>query len=116
MAVGFILRNIENIRKWILIATLLCFALFALPSIRTNNEQINHLIARLEITSKGLSGNNRSSSTVDNLLKETLTSYKCMFGHGDGYAEYINGENETKQILTIKTELINFGIIGTFIL
>lgn len=116
MAVGFVLRNIENIRKWILIAALLCFAIFALPSIHTNNEQINHLIARLEITSKGLSGNNRSSSTVNNLLKETLTSYKCMFGYGDGYAEYINGENETKQILTIKTELINFGIIGTFIL
>lgn len=104
MAVGFILRNIENIRKWILIAALLCFALFALPSIHTNNEQINHLIERLEITSKGLSGNNRSSSTVDNLLKETLTSYKWMFGHGDGYAEYINGENETKQILTIKRQ------------
>lgn len=116
MAVGFVLRNIENISRWILIAAFFCFGLFVLPSIHTNNEQINHLISRLEITSKGLSGNNRSSSTVDNLLKETLTSYKCMFGYGDGYAEYINSENETKQILTMKTELINFGILGTFIL
>lgn len=114
--IGFIIRNIDKIKKWISLAIVLCAIIFILPSIKTNNEQLNKLISRMEITSNGLAGNNRSSKTIDNLLRETLLSSKCLFGYGDGYAEYINGTKELKQILTIKTELINFGIIGTFLL
>lgn len=114
--IGFIIRNIDKIKKWISLAIVLCAIIFILPSIKTNNEQLNKLISRMEITSNGLAGNNRSSKTIDNLLQETLLSNKCLFGYGDGYAEYINGIKESKQILTIKTELINFGIIGTFLL
>lgn len=115
MIIGFVMRNIDKIKKWILLFFCLYLIIFILPSIKTNNKQLNMLISRMKITQTGLAGNNRSSETVDVLLQETLSSNKCLFGYGDGYAEYINKTKESKQILTIKTELINLGIIGTFL-
>ncbi|MBR3568289.1 MAG: hypothetical protein IKN94_08455 [Salinivirgaceae bacterium] len=114
--VGFIIRNIAEIKKWIAIAICLGGILVVLPNINTDNPQLNKLIARLEFTSSGLKGNNRSSSTVDELLSETMSSKRFMFGYGDGYAEYYNGLKEYKQVLTIKTELINLGLVGTMLL
>lgn len=116
VAVGFIVRNIKYVKKWGAIIAFICIALFVIPHIETSNPQINRLISRLEFTQNGLKGNNRSSASVDKLLQETITSKKAFFGYGDGYAEYYNSIKEKKQVLTIKTEVINFGIIGTVLL
>ena len=113
---GFVLRNISNIRKWLPLVLVFIFFILILPNIKTNNDQVNKLIARMQITSEGLAGNNRSSGTVDTLLTEMLSSKKAFLGYGDGYAEYENSMHESKQILTIKTEIINFGIIGFFLM
>lgn len=113
---GFMITNIDRIRGWMLIIMGILILMLILPSIKTSNPQINRLISRMTITSSGLVGDNRSSKTVDIILIDTLTSGRAFWGHGDGYAEYINSLKESKQILTIKTELINFGIVGTFIL
>lgn len=114
--IGWIIRNLKNVNKWIPIIIFGIIAIFVLPKINTNSVQLNALISRMKITSAGLNGNNRSSATIDALLKQMLFSLKGFWGYGDGYAEYLNSINESKQILTIKTELVNFGIIGTLIL
>ena len=116
VVVGYLIRNITDVKKWGMILIAVSAFLFVLPHIKTDNPQINRLIGRMEMTSNGLKGNNRSSASVDNLLNETLSSGRRWFGYGDGYAEYYNSIKEKKQVLTIKTELINLGIIGTTLL
>ena len=116
LVVGFIIRNITNIKKWGVLLIAVCVFFIVLPNIKTDNPQLNRLIARLELTSNGLKGDNRTTKTADDLLNETLSTSRCLFGYGDGYAEYYNGQKETAQILSIKTEVINFGIVGTFLL
>lgn len=116
VALGFIVRNVKKVKMWIPLAAMLIFIIVLLPRVNTNNQQLNKLISRIEFSSSGMKGDNRSSKSVDDLLYNTLNSSKCFFGYGDGYAEYYNGINEKKQILTIKTEIINLGILGTLLL
>ena len=116
LAAGFIIRNIREYKKWIPIVLFLCVFLFILPNIKTGNQRVDNLISRLEISSGGLKGNNRATGTINELFAQTIASSKRWFGYGDGYAEYYNSLREYNQVLTIKTEIINFGIVGTFVL
>lgn len=109
--IGFLLRH-RNFKVWAVVFISIILLTFILPNIETNNSQINFILKRLTITSGGLAGNNRSSNTLDKELRDMLSSEKIFFGYGDGYAEDINKKHESKFVLSIKTEIVNFGLIG----
>lgn len=113
---GFVIRNIKEYKKWIPIIAVIIIIMFVLPNINTNNTQINLLLSRFKVSSEGLAGNNRSSVTIDTLLNNMFLTARGLVGYGDGYAECLNSLYEKKQILTIKTEFINFGILGMLFL
>lgn len=115
IVVYFVLRNIKNYKLAIPLMILLIFWIFILPNIHTGITNIDHVLGRLVITKDGLAGNDRTSSYAELLFNESVNSVYVLFGHGNGYCEYMINRAGAS-MASIKTYIINYGIIGTLVM
>lgn len=110
IAFCFFLKQALKPSRWVIVITLSLAYLFVLPNIRTGDKNTNHLIERLAINEGGLSGDNRSSLTLDMMFAETVNGDNAMWGHGMGYVSSFD-----MNVSTYKTIIIDSGL-GGFIL
>lgn len=115
LVIYYILKNLNDWRRWLWLIILILLYLFALPNIKTGNNSIDHVLQRMVITKEGLVGDNRYGSTFARLYESTIHSNKVFWGYGAGYAEdYV--VNSAEGLASIKSYIVNFGIIGTAII
>ena len=101
------LKSYKNYKLFAFMFLLLCIYLFVLPNIKTSNEMINYVLSRIQFVDGTLVGDNRSSDSLDILLESVLHSSNALLGLGTGYvSKHMGG------ILSIKTYLVNYGILG----
>lgn len=115
LIIYYVLRNVTDWKKWIFVLIFVLFYLTVLPYIKTGNYAIDRVIERMIITKDGLSGDNRYGSKFAKLYSDTIHSRKIFFGYGAGYAE-IKGTGLGEGLASIKSYIVNFGIIGTIII
>ncbi len=115
LIIYYVLRNVSDWKKWIFVLVFALFYLTVLPYIKTGNYAIDRVIERMIITKDGLSGDNRYGSKFAKLYSDTIHSRKIFFGYGAGYAE-IKGTGLGEGLASIKSYIVNFGIIGTVII
>lgn len=108
----FIIKNIQEPKRWAIILLFALFYVYVLPNISTGNGAIDTVISRMVITSNGFVGDNRTSAVFDRIFEETIDSARIFFGYGNGYAERY-GTNANNGLASIKSFVVNFGIIGT---
>ena len=102
------LKSYKNYKLFAFMFLLLCIYLFVLPNIKTNNEMINYVLSRIQFVDGTLVGDNRSSDSLDILLESVMHSSNALLGLGTGYvSKHMGG------ILSIKTYLVNYGILGS---
>lgn len=111
----FILMNLSNWKRWIWAVILVLLYIFALPNAKTGNYAVDRILERMMFTEEGLVGNNRYGSAFERVWQQTINNGKIYFGYGAGYAE-IFGTGEGQGLSSIKSYLVNFGIVGTVII
>lgn len=111
----YVLTNLSEWKRWLLLIILALLYLFVLPVIKTGNASIDHILQRMVITKNGLAGSNRYGSVFKQLYDKTVHSNKVFFGYGAGYAE-IFGTADGSGLASIKSYIVNFGIIGTLVI
>ena len=115
LVVYYILLNLSEWKRWIWVAILAAIYLFVIPNIKTGNYAIDRVLERMVITSEGLVGDNRSGTVFEKVWQQALRSGKIWTGYGAGYAEAMIADS-TEGLASIKSYLVNFGIIGTVII
>lgn len=109
VTIYFVIRNINDRRKWILIIAL--FAICATSSfIQTGDAAVDSFLDRISIA-EILSGKSRSTDEFNIVFHQVMSSPNKWLGMGSGYAFSMAGGGS----LSIKINLIDFGIIGTTI-
>lgn len=112
LVIYFILKNITNWKRCILVVLFAFLYIYALPNIETGNDYVDELISRMVITEEGVLGDNRTSIAFDNVYDSFIKSQDVFLGKGYGYSlSIIGGSN-----CSIKTDIVDFGIIGTVLL
>lgn len=111
----YALKNFTDFKRWLWLVALILLYVYVLPNISTGNIAIDNLLKRMVITSDGLSGDNRSGSLFKKIYEQTIHSNKIYLGYGAGYAE-IYGVGEGEGLASIKSYIVNFGIVGTLII
>lgn len=111
----YFLKNLTEWKKWIWVVLLVALYLLVLPNVHTGNYAIDRVLERMVITNEGLVGDNRYGSLFERVWEQTIQSGKIYFGYGAGYAEYY-GTGEGQGLASIKSYIVNFGIIGTIII
>ena len=114
LIIYYILVNISQYKKWIGLV-LVALALMMLQDMQTGNPYIDAVVSRMNITDEGLAGDNRYGQSFERVWDETLKNDMYYTGYGAGYAEYF-GTSETEGLGSIKSYIVNFGIIGTLIM
>lgn len=86
---------------------------FAFMSIKFDNPSISRWQERFEITSEGLSGNNRTNDDFDGLMKEFYNSdrYSLLFGRGPDAIGTIQNKSNIDGS-SYKSLIYNYGYIG----
>lgn len=114
----FVLKIISNIRLWPWLVIIVISYLCILPNIRTGNEAIDRLLQRMVITEDGLLvGDNRNGPIFEELYQETIHSEKIFFGWGGNYAEsYLEERQAPEGLASIKSYIVNYGLIGAMAL
>lgn len=113
IAIYYVISNFRDWRKWTGLVLLFIIVFFVLPNIKTGIEIVDYLFSRLSITSAGLAGDNRTSSSYDVLFSEFMKSKYIFFGHGSQYTSYkLHGYIGS----TIKTDIMDIGFIGTIVI
>lgn len=115
LMIYFILMNLSNWKRWIWAVILVLLYIFALPNAKTGNYAVDRILERMMFTEEGLVGNNRYGSAFERVWQQTINNGKIYFGYGAGYAE-IFGTGEGQGLSSIKSYLVNFGIVGTVII
>lgn len=115
LIIYYILKNLSDWKNWVWIVVLALFYFMALPNIKTGNVSVDHVLERMVITSEGLVGNNRYGSLFERVWERTLKEGKIIFGYGAGYA-HVFGTGEGQGLASIKQYVVDFGIVGTFII
>jgi len=118
-SIAFIVLIIVNLvlnyinKKWlivlIIISTIILF--FVFPNLEFNNDTINFIFRRLDFSNDGMIVDNRSNALTDKLIIDLFKTNYVFFGHGSGYANL-----NTLGVLSFKTYLLDFGVIGFSIL
>lgn len=113
IAIYLFLKAYNKPKIMLIVGILLFTYLFVLPHINFSNSFINYVVRRITITGGTFAGDNRSNIYIDNYLHNLLVGSKKWFGMGAGFSQvYFYGTN----FATIKTYIIDYGIIGTALL
>ena len=111
LIVYFSIRNIKNPKFLLVFIITLIFYFFILPSIHTGINAIDTLLQRVQFANGSLNGDNRSSETVNKLVKTIFSSNKFLFGYGTGYVASVAPGS-----LSVKTYIVDYGVIGTLLI
>lgn len=111
----YIMKNVYKWKKWIYIVVVGISFLFLLPNLQTENPYLDTLVERMTIDDEGLKGDNRTGRLFQAVWERAINDDMIYSGYGAGYAEYF-GTSETEGIASIKSYVVNFGIIGTLII
>lgn len=115
LIIYYVLKNLNDMKRWLWLFFLVLLYLFVLPHVKTGITSIDNILQRMVITSEGLTGDNRYGLSFEELYDKTIHSNKVFFGYGAGYAEaYLLGSGEG--LASIKSYIVNFGFIGTAII
>lgn len=115
LGIYYIVKNLSDWKRWIWLIILAALFFFVVPNIRTGVYAIDRVFERLTITENGLAGDNRSGPLFQKVWENTIQSGKILLGQGAGYSErYGTGEGEG--LASIKSYIVDFGIIGTIII
>lgn len=115
LVVFYILKNLNSWKNWIWLVVLAVLFIFAIPNITTGIPAVDRLLQRMVITNEGLVGDNRHGSLFAIIWEQTINSNDIFLGHGAGYAEYF-GTGIGQGLASIKSYVVNFGIVGTAII
>lgn len=115
LIIYYILKNLSDWKRWGWLVALVLLYILVIPNITTGNPVVDRLLERMTITSGGLVGDNRHGLLFARLWDQTINSNDIYFGHGAGYAEYF-GTGIGEGLASIKSYIVNFGIIGTTII
>lgn len=98
--------NLKNKKIICLILVGIFIYIFIIPNIKTGVYGIDLILERIQISDGKLNGDNRSNEVTDLILTNMLNSHP-FWGFGGGYIS-----SKTIGILTYKSYLIDYGIIG----
>lgn len=115
LIIYYVLNNLGDWKKWLWLVFLAVAYLLILPHVKTGINAIDDVINRMIITSEGIAGNNRYGSAFANLYEKTIRSNRVFFGFGAGYAETY-GTSIGEGLASIKSYIVDFGIVGTIII
>lgn len=111
----YVLKNLSDWKKWIWVVVIAVFYFFVIPNIHTGNYIIDNALERMVIIDGRLVGDNRYGSLFEQVWQQTINGGKLIFGYGAGYAEYY-GTGEGQGLASIKSYIVNFGIVGIIII
>lgn len=115
LVIYYVLKNLSDWKRWIWLVLLVAFYLFVIPHIKTGNEAVDRVLERLAISDGGLAGDNRTGPLFAKVWEETVHSSKIVLGQGAGYAQFF-GTGEGEGLASIKSNIVDFGVIGTVII
>ncbi len=104
-------KSYKNKNALISIILITLFILFVIPNIKTNNDNINHLLERFNIVEFLTSSDERTNQKLDSFFEQFLNTNDIFFGLGRGYANSIS-----TGALSYKEYIIDYGILGCIIL
>ena len=106
----FLLLNSKSYKKIIILIAGILFV-FAFMNIKTSNPALSRLQSRLEITSTGLAGDNRTNPIYDMYFNTMFSKgiKEILFGQGAGALENLKGLTDGS---SYKTLIFNYGFVG----
>ena len=111
-----VMRLATDWKYWILILLFVCFYFFVLPNIHTGISVIDTVIERVSFDGDSIAGDHRTNYIMDRLYEETLHSNYIFFGRKLGYATSVSGSSVNLVGASIKTYIIDLGIMGTVLI
>ena len=108
IVLGYLLKQASKPSRWVIIIVFSLLYLFVLPNIHTGNANVDHVIERLTIGDSGISGDNRSSLTLDMMLVETVAGNNAVWGHGMGYVSSFDMNVSSYKIIIVDSGLGGF--------
>ena len=106
-----VLTSIKQKKTKFAIIVLMILYFIALPNIKFSNPNVQMLMERIILTDNQLAGDNRSNIVINNIVSDLWSSPRMFFGYGGGYSSSV-----TDGVLSYKTYLIDYGIIGMAII
>lgn len=114
LIIYYFIANIKQLKKWIWLVVI-GISFFMIQDLQTGNQYVDALVTRMAINDEGFAGDNRYGHSFEKVWEDTLREDMFYVGYGKGYAEYF-GTGEGEGLASIKSYIVNYGIIGTLIM
>lgn len=112
IGIYYVVSKINNLKQWVWVSIIIIFYICILPNVETGNAYVDEMIHRMAITEDGLVGDNRTTASFEYVYKNTINSDSVFWGEGYGY----HLVSSSGSVCSIKTYIVDFGILGTAIL
>ena len=111
--IGVVLSSIKNIKALFISGSCMLILLITVNTVQFENKNITYLLGRFQIDNNTgkIKGNNRTSSSFDNIEKDFRQNGDKLFGFGNGYCNLKN----IKKTSSIKKYFVEWGYLGVIL-
>lgn len=108
--IGLFMKMSKNLARVAAFGIIMLISVSVLQEIEISGP-FGRVVERLQYENGDIVGNNRSTDMVNNELSNVLSSTKIVWGEGGGYTRMM-AERFRQNILTIKSYIIDYGLVG----